>query len=54
MNEKIDSILNDRKDMKNLKHKILNDISWKQNEKLEAKMQFMSANDDLMDKKNER
>ena len=37
-----------------MKHKVLNDISWKQNEKLEAKMQFMKANENLMQKKNEK
>ena len=37
-----------------MKHKVLNDISWKQNEKLEAKMLFMQANEDLKSRKNEK
>jgi hypothetical protein len=35
-----------------MKHKVLNDISWRQNEKLEAKMQFMKANEELVSRKN--
>jgi hypothetical protein len=34
----VGAIINDRKDLTDMKHKVLNDISWKQNEKLEAKM----------------
>ena len=37
-----------------MKHKVLNDISWKQNEKLEAKILFMKANEDLLSRKIEK
>ena len=37
-----------------MKSKLMQDVSWRKNEKLEAKLEFMKANYDLMTKKNER
>jgi hypothetical protein len=46
--------MNDHEDLKKLRFKMINDLSWKHTEKLEAKMQFMKANDDLLERKNQR
>ena len=54
MNERVDGLMMDRKDLKTLKRRILDDVFIKQSEKMKAKDYFMSANNDLIERKNER